>query len=550
MNASTAVCDYTLNVYPSAEYHDDYQTMQPIIYMSVILLVFFFTSIVFVVYDCFVTRRQHKIHSHAVTSNAIVTGLFPAQVRDKLYAAEEEEQHQQKKKATNPSGTAFRNHGQVDPSSNQMFLEGGGNISTSLAGASFVPSSMTSKSALDHYENDIDGMVSNSTSRPIADLFPSATVLFMDIAGFTAWSSQREPCQVFILLETIYHSFDKIAKQRKVFKVETIGDCYVGVCGLPDPNQDHAIVMARFSIDCLRKMSQLVHKLESSLGPDTAELACRVGLHSGPVTAGVLRGERARFQLFGDTVNTCARMESTGRRGRIQISQATAELLEAAGKGHWFIPREEMVEAKGKGLMQTYWLLSRKAPTIKTTSDYGGSGPQNGGSDGDDCLHAAKLMVPAATAAVNTGDDSEADMSLGGTDDMALTVAGENYGNKSVVLKDRIQRLVEYNCDHMSLLMKKMIAKRRSKQQSALQGERIRKLEDSIAKRDACLDEVVEIIELPQFDSAAYVVCNDLEVPNDVKSQLSEYIHMIASMYRDNPFHNFDHAVSFWRTHF
>lgn len=140
--------------------------------------------------------------------------------------------------------------------------------------------------------------------------------LLPKISGFTAWSSVREPAQVFVLLETIYQSFDKIAKQRKVFKVETVGDCYVAVCGLPEPRKDHAVVMALFARDCMKKMKELVRELEVTLGPDTADLANRFGLHSGPCTAGVLRGERARFQLFGDTVNTAARMESTGLRNR------------------------------------------------------------------------------------------------------------------------------------------------------------------------------------------------------------------------------------------
>jgi class 3 adenylate cyclase len=68
--------------------------------------------------------------------------------------------------------------------------------------------------------------------KPIADLFPNTTVMFADMVGFTAWSSTREPSQVFILLETVYNEFDNLAKQRKVFKVETVGDCYVAVCGL------------------------------------------------------------------------------------------------------------------------------------------------------------------------------------------------------------------------------------------------------------------------------------------------------------------------------
>ena len=142
----------------------------------------------------------------------------------------------------------------------------------------------------------------------------------------------RQPCQVFILLETLYGAFDTIAKRRRIFKIETIGDCYVAVSGVPEPRADHAIAMCKFSSDILTSMRKLIRQLESTLGPDTGDLALRVGLHSGPVTAGVLRGERARFQLFGDTMNTAARMEQTGIKNRIQVSQSTADCVLAGGK--------------------------------------------------------------------------------------------------------------------------------------------------------------------------------------------------------------------------
>ena len=88
-------------------------------------------------------------------------------------------------------------------------------------------------------ENETDGSRSKKSS-PIADLFPNTTLVFSDISGFTAWSSAREPQQVFTLLESIYASFDKIAYRHDVFKVETVGDCYVAAVGLPDPIEEHA----------------------------------------------------------------------------------------------------------------------------------------------------------------------------------------------------------------------------------------------------------------------------------------------------------------------
>jgi class 3 adenylate cyclase len=140
-------------------------------------------------------------------------------------------------------------------------------------------------------------------------------------------------------------------------KSQTIGDCYVAVTGLPEPRPDHATIMAKFAAECMSRLQLLLNNdMVDEYGESTRDLRLRVGIHSGPVTAGVLRGDRGRFQLFGDSVNTAARMESTGMPGKIQCSQATADLLLLAGKGEWLIAREGLVEAKGKGEMQTYWI--------------------------------------------------------------------------------------------------------------------------------------------------------------------------------------------------
>merc|ERR1712241_516376 len=148
----------------------------------------------------------------------------------------------------------------IDPKNED---DGEGGMRTSM----FQPT----KTRLRTFLNDGEGpgVTASESNRPIADLFTDTTVLFADIAGFTAWSSVREPTQVFTLLETVYGAFDTIAARRGVFKVETIGDSYVAVTGLPDPRKDHAVVMAKFARDCRQQFNELCSILESSLGPET-----------------------------------------------------------------------------------------------------------------------------------------------------------------------------------------------------------------------------------------------------------------------------------------
>lgn len=180
-----------------------------------------------------------------------------------------------------------------------------------------------------------------------------------------------------------------------IFKVETIGDCYgtswntssnsivvlsihlivpyiwnptVAATGLPNDQPDHAVRMVKFARDCRLAMSETVYGLVDRLGADTRDLEMRVGLNSGPTTAGVLRGERGRFQLFGDTLNTASRMESNGVRGKIHVSEATYQALCAQGKRHWCVPRPDKIVAKGKGEMQTYFVeFSAGKTTVKSS---------------------------------------------------------------------------------------------------------------------------------------------------------------------------------------
>ena len=150
--------------------------------------------------------------------------------------------------------------------------------------------------------------------------------------------------------------------------METIGDSYVAVAGLPNPMQHHATTMVKFAEEVLSTLGKVTKAISSALGSDTADLSMRIGLNSGPTTAGVIRGEKSRFQLFGDTVNTAARMESTGQPSRIQCTTKTADLIRDAGKQHWLTKRDDTVNVKGKGAMETYWVKTSSSPVVASSS--------------------------------------------------------------------------------------------------------------------------------------------------------------------------------------
>lgn len=192
-------CAFTFNAYPNAAFVEKYSTNLPAMFASVVAALFLVLIVAFGVFDWQSQRRHDKVFDQAARSNAIVSSLFPAQVRDQLY--QERGVKQQKMAA-----------GGTESQLKTFMLE--------------EEQSGDNTTARHHDDDDII-----LPGKPLAELFPEATIMFADLAGFTAWSSVREPAQVFILLETLYRAFDKVAKCRRIFKVETIGDCYVAVCG-------------------------------------------------------------------------------------------------------------------------------------------------------------------------------------------------------------------------------------------------------------------------------------------------------------------------------
>eukprot|EP00980_Cylindrotheca_fusiformis_P018545 scaffold6142_cov116-Cylindrotheca_fusiformis.AAC.2 len=232
----TCIPTLTLHVYPSEDLEQSFQTSKATEYTEVVVVGFVFTSLVFLLYDYFVRRRQTKVMERITRQDKIMANVFPAAIRHRLYQSQEKQQ--------NDRSVWHSEHGDFNDDSENPDFEGD----------SYLPA-------------------------PMADLFPSVSVVFADIAGFTAWSSAREPQQVFVLLENIYGAFDKIAYRHSVFKVETVGDCYVSAVGLPEPVDKHVVVACKFARECKLKMKEVTLKLEVSLGPDTGDLDLRTGIH-------------------------------------------------------------------------------------------------------------------------------------------------------------------------------------------------------------------------------------------------------------------------------
>ncbi|XP_067659354.1 uncharacterized protein [Haliotis asinina] len=183
--------------------------------------------------------------------------------------------------------------------------------------------------------------------------YGNVTIYFSDIVGFTVISSKSSPMQVVDMLNMLYQTFDKQLELYDVYKVETIGDAYMVVSGLPVRNGErHASEIACLALDLLDTISRLTipHLPEESL-------RLRIGLNSGPVVAGVVGTKMPRYCLFGDTVNTASRMESTSLPLHIQITESTQKALLV--QGGFEISLRGSLEIKGKGMMTTYWLKSR-----------------------------------------------------------------------------------------------------------------------------------------------------------------------------------------------
>ncbi|GFR47155.1 hypothetical protein Agub_g8846, partial [Astrephomene gubernaculifera] len=197
-------------------------------------------------------------------------------------------------------------------------------------------------------------------ARSPASEHAEATILFSDIVGFTEISSRSSPLEVCALLDELYHQFDTaIEDYPQLYKVETIGDAYMVVANVTTRCDNHADLLLEFAV----RMHEVARNVRSSLGEP---VSIRVGMHTGPVVAGVVGKKMPRFCLFGDTVNTASRMESHGLAGQIHISEACYDCIR--DKSSFVIRERGNISVKGKGMMRTYLITPAEQDANLTNS--------------------------------------------------------------------------------------------------------------------------------------------------------------------------------------
>lgn len=182
----------------------------------------------------------------------------------------------------------------------------------------------------------------------IAQQVDAATVLFADIVGFTPLAARLPPRDVVNLLNEIFSRFDSLADEHGAEKIKTVGDAYMAVAGLPDPHPDHPRIAAELAL----AMRKLVAELPAA---QAHGITMRIGLATGPVVAGVIGTRKFAYDLWGDTVNTAARMESHGLPGQIQINEAAQQALSDS----YDVTFRGRIQIKGMGTLPTWLLLAR-----------------------------------------------------------------------------------------------------------------------------------------------------------------------------------------------
>ena len=197
----------------------------------------------------------------------------------------------------------------------------------------------------------------------IADRFDDVTLLFADIVGFTVLSASLTPSELLGVLNEVFTAFDLLAERAGLEKVKTIGDAYMVVGGMQETSADHTARVATMALGLVEAVGRI----------DTAVrlgIRFRIGIHCGPVIAGVIGTKKFIYDIWGDTVNVASRMESLSVPGRIQVTQAVKERLD----GRFVLEPRGLIDVKGKGPTPTWFLVGHSRPAGDVASRSAGSG--------------------------------------------------------------------------------------------------------------------------------------------------------------------------------
>eukprot|EP00977_Amphora_coffeiformis_P019106 scaffold6899_cov183-Amphora_coffeaeformis.AAC.39 len=368
-------CTFSIRVYPSDRTVETTTTNTPIVITVSVAIVFLFTVMMFFAYDRLVERRQRILMEKAKRTHRIVASLFPKNIRDQI----------------------------LDDDGD---LRQGGLLGAKKNLKSFVDT------GYDHHQ--IFGQM------PIADLYPEATIMFADISGFTSWSSSREPAQVFVLLQTLYQAFDEIAKKRKVFKVETIGDS----------------------------------------------------------------GGSTKLFLTSTYIGKMYNRNPVGARYRPSYSR----------------------------------LASWRPVSFPAVWRH--------------CEHCGSYGIVDRAYSANTANTDD--------DEDILTV---DFAGKLADELLRREREVEWVSELLRDSIRDIVAARATKKGKIMKS--LDSLPSHRSKSRTPLDEVVDVIKMPEFDAKSAsreAEVFSVKIPENVSRLIREYVSIIAAAYRKNPFHNFEHA--------
>jgi adenylate cyclase len=186
----------------------------------------------------------------------------------------------------------------------------------------------------------------------VADDHANVTVLFADVVDFTPFCADKSAREVVGFLNDLFSRFDRLVEGNGLEKIKTVGDCYMVIAGAPTPRTDHAEAIAFFALELQAEARRVSEET-------CAIVQFRIGIHTGPLVAGVIGEKRFLYDVWGDTVNTASRLESQGVPGRIQVSEEVADRL----KGRFALSYRGPVEIKGKGELEV-WFLDGEAPQL------------------------------------------------------------------------------------------------------------------------------------------------------------------------------------------